>query len=127
MTGGGYVSSLLTLPFTSMVQGNGWVIANLNKTNSEAPVSVYSVCLSGIIGTISTPFTQITLAANASGVAAVGCPEGAVLVGGGFASRGLSMIYNSSMDEGSKQWTVYAQDLGSGDMINSYAICLSQQ
>jgi len=127
VTGGGYVSSLLTLPFTSMVEGNGWVVGNMNKTSSEAPVSVNAVCLSGINGTLSMPFTQTTLAVNASGVAAAGCAEGAVLVGGGFASEGLSIIYNSSMDEGSKQWTVFAQDLGSGDLINSYAICLSQQ
>ncbi len=127
VTGGGYSSSPMTIPFASEPEGNGWVIANTNLYDTEAPVNVYAVCLSGISGTISVPSSQTALEVNGYGIAATGCPEGSFLVGGGFASGGQSTIFNISMDEGTREWLVFAQDMGAGELINSFAVCLTPQ
>lgn len=71
-------------------------------------------------------FQQITVAGGASSGVTATCPAGSIVTGGGWASNaaGTLDVYNSS--KSGNGWQVFARNSsGSGQLLNSYAICLS--
>jgi hypothetical protein len=69
-------------------------------------------------------YAQVTAPAGDIGHAVVACPSGTVLTGGGYAGNTNLFVYNSSAS--GNGWQVYAKNLsGSGQLLNAYAICLS--
>jgi hypothetical protein len=77
-----------------------------------------------IAPTTNSVLTQITIASGATGHATAACPAGSVLVGGGFAAGNNTVVYTESME--GNGWGVYAKNnSGSSQLLNAYAICLS--
>jgi hypothetical protein len=66
---------------------------------------------------------QISVPANSTGNAAVACPEGSVVTGGGYAAGSDVFVYTHSKSDNG--WRVYAKNnSGSSQLLNVYAICL---
>lgn len=66
---------------------------------------------------------QVSVAATSTNSATATCPEGSVVVGGGFAANTNLVVY-TSMKEGNG-WRVYAANTsGSSQLLNAYAVCL---
>jgi hypothetical protein len=69
-------------------------------------------------------YAQVTAPAGGIGHATVACPSGTLITGGGFAGNTNLFVYNTSVD--GNGWQVYAKNTsGSVQLLNSYAICLS--
>jgi ferredoxin len=67
---------------------------------------------------------QVSVAGNDIGHAVASCPSGSVVTGGGYAGNTNLFIYNSS--QSGNGWQVYAKNSsGSSQLLNAYAICLS--
>jgi hypothetical protein len=67
---------------------------------------------------------QVSVAGNGIGHAVADCPNGSVVTGGGYAGNANLFVYNSS--QSGNGWQVYAKNTsGSNQLLNSYAMCLS--
>ena len=126
VTGGGFGLGSSTNMFakTTSMDGNGWQTYAVNNTGSSQVLIDYAICLSNSGGTISQVVSQVTAPANSNGHAAVTCPAGTVVTGGGYASNANFTVYNSSMN--GNGWEVWARNnSGSDQLLNAYAMCLA--
>ena len=72
----------------------------------------------------SQVYTQVSIAAGNVGHAAAACPAGSVAVAGGFAAGSNTIVYTQSKE--GNGWGAYAKNnSGSSQLLNVYAICLS--
>jgi len=128
VTGGGYASNPDSLwVYNSSMTGNSWQVYAKNTSGANQLLNAYAICLSGTTGTTSQVGDQISIAGNASDGAAVACPSGSLVTGGGFALGNNLVIYNSSMSPvDSTKWNAYARNTAaSSQLMNIYAACLS--
>jgi hypothetical protein len=124
VTGGGFAGSQNLFVYNTSATGNGWEVYAQNLTGSDQLLNSYAMCLSNTSGSTQQVYTQVTALASGVGHAVVNCPSGSVVTGGGFAGNTNLFVYNNSAD--GNGWEVYAQNLtGSGQLLNSYAMCLS--
>jgi len=125
VTGGGYASNLNLTVYNSSKNGNGWEVYAKNNSGSGQLLNAYAMCLAGTSATSSVIVAQNSIAGSSTGVVNATCPSGSLLTGGGFAGSTDLLIYNTSMkSDDNKTWQTYARNLvGSGKLLNSYAIC----
>jgi len=124
VTGGGFAGSQNLFVYNTSATGNGWEVYAQNLTGSDQLLNSYAMCLSNTSGSTQQVYTQVTAPASGVGHAVVNCPSGSVVTGGGFAGNTNFFVYNNSA--AGNGWEVYAQNLtGSGQLLNSYAMCLS--
>jgi hypothetical protein len=126
VTGGGWASNTDLRVYTSSANGNGWRVYAKNNSGSGKLLNAYAICLSGVTATTTQQLQQTTVSANSSGNAAEQCPSGMV-TGGGFASSsdGTLWVFNTTYDD-PNGWRTYAKNnKASGQLLNSYAICLT--
>lgn len=126
VTGGGYASksdgSLLV--YNSSRSGNGWEVYAQNSSGSSQLLNAYAICLADVSGTTSEVVKQETVGGNSAGSSTAECPSGSLVTGGGFAGSVNVWVYNTSRS--GDGWITYADNLtGSGQLLNSYATCLS--
>lgn len=77
-----------------------------------------------ILKTTQQVFKQESVAAGATGSATIACPGSSIITGGGFALGNSMFTYTTSME--GNGWRTYAKnDAVSSQLLNSYAICLS--
>ncbi len=124
VTGGGYAGSTNLFVYNSSATGNGWEVYAQNTSGSGQLLNAYAICLSNTSGSTQQVLNQVTAPAGGIGHAAVACPGGSIVTGGGFAGNTDLFVYNTSAD--GNGWGVYAQNTsGSDQLLNAYAICLS--
>jgi hypothetical protein len=125
VTGGGWASNTDLHVYTSSANGNGWRVYAKNNSGSGKLLNAYAICLSGVSVTTTQQLHQTTVSANSNGNAAGQCPSGMV-TGGGFASSsdGTLRVFNTTYFD-PNGWRTYARNNNaSGQLLNSYAICL---
>ena len=77
----------------------------------------------GLLPSTDFELAQASISAGSTGSAAVNCPEGSLVVGGGFAGTSDLLIYSAFKD--GNGWRAYAENnSASGKTLNAYAICL---
>lgn len=77
-----------------------------------------------ILKTVQQVFKQESISSGSTGNAYITCPGSSIVTGGGFA-LGSDMIANTTSMDGNG-WRTYAKNnSGSSQLLNSYAICLS--
>ena len=124
VTGGGFALNNNMIAYTHSQDGNSWTAYAKNNGGTSGLLNSYAVCLFNTSGTTSMVFSQVTVPAGGNGNAAVACPAGSVVTGGGYASNTNLFVYNNMMS--GNGWQVYANNAsGSGQLLNSYATCLS--
>jgi len=70
-------------------------------------------------------YTQVTVPANDVGYTTATCPEGSVVVSGGFAHGSAPDMFVYSHRMLGNGWRAYAKnDTGSSQLLNVYAVCL---
>jgi len=73
---------------------------------------------------VESHYQQVNLSANSTGSATVACPDGSIVVGGGFAGSSQNMVIYTSAQQGNG-WQVYAKNYAGGSqLLNAYAVCL---
>jgi hypothetical protein len=124
VTGGGFAGNSNLFVYNTSATGNGWEVYAQNLSGSDQLLNSYAMCLSNSSGSTQQVYAQVTAPGSSNGHAVVSCPSGSVVTGGGFAGNSNLLVFNSSAD--GNGWGVYAQNnSGSGQLLNSYAICLS--
>jgi hypothetical protein len=124
VTGGGFAGNANLFVYSDSATGNGWEVDAQNLSGSDQLLNSYAMCLANSSGTTQQVYAQVTASGSSNGHAVVSCPSGSVVTGGGFAGNANLLVFNSSAD--GNGWGVYAQNnSGSGQLLNSYAICLS--
>jgi hypothetical protein len=124
VTGGGFAGNNNLFVYNSSISGNGWQVYAQNNSGSSQTLNAYAICLSGTSGSSQQVFAQTTIAAGDSNGTSVACPSGTWMTGGGFAIATGLFLYNTSAT--GNGWETYAQNTtGSGQLLNTYAICSS--
>lgn len=122
VTGGGYQGSGQFSAFGP--SGNGW-----SATVFSSSTKVYAICATGGLKAGSRPSATGAIASDGSGTAAVACPSGSLLVGGGFSETPPSVVFTSRGNSALTQWQVQASDRSFGSASNlsvtARATCLS--
>lgn len=124
VTGGGFAMNNNMIVYTHSQEDNSWKAYAKNNGGASGLLNTYAVCLYSSPGTTSMVWNQVSIPAGNNGNAAVSCPAGSVVTGGGYASSEALFVYNSSMS--GNGWQVYANNpSGSSKLLNSYATCLA--
>jgi hypothetical protein len=77
-----------------------------------------------ILKTTQQVYQQETIPAGTTGNATIACPGSSIVTGGGFALGSNMFAYTTNMD--GNGWRTYVKNnSGSSQLLNSYAICLS--
>jgi hypothetical protein len=100
-------------------------IGNDANTAFWVKIKVNAILAPPVIAPMTSQvYTQVTVAAGGVGPATATCPAGSVVVGGGFAAGSNMVVYTHSKE--GNGWRAYAKNYsGSGQLLNAYAICLS--
>ena len=113
--------------YNSSKNGNGWQVYARNTSGSGQLMNVYAMCLSGAdISTVQVLKQEDVPGNDTHGVVAT-CPDDGFAFGGGFAGTDELTIYNTSPHiPHTDRWITYARNpTSSGNLLNSYAICVS--
>jgi len=130
VTGGGWAGnhSGSLIIYNSSKSGNGWQIYAKNVSGSNELLNAYAICVSDISASTSSVYDQVTVNHGQWNVAEAECSAG-LRTGGGFAAVADPdiLVYNSSPHSSDNSvWRTYAEnDSGTGELLNSYAICLT--
>jgi hypothetical protein len=130
VTGGGYATSLdkSLLVYNSSMSGNGWQVYATNENGPSQPLNAYAICLSGTSGKVDQVTSQVPAEPGEMGHAVTTCPINSVLTGGGFVASLRPLVFSTSMSSSGNSWETYATNtFRSGDMLNSYAMCVKFQ
>lgn len=126
LTGGGFAWGSGGEIYTESKQANGWQVYANNTTGASQLLNAYAICLSGTTATTTQVFHQATVNANSTGSATVACAPGSIVTGGGFASTADLGTKVYTTDKDGNNWEVFMNNtLGSGKLLNAYAICAS--
>jgi hypothetical protein len=129
VTGGGFASTSNgdLIVYNTSKTSNGWQVYARNNGGSSKSLNVYAVCLSGVTATTSQVYEQGSVSAGGTQGVEAECPEGDLIVGGGFAAQNDFRMYNSSPKSPiDRNWISYAKNnSGSNGIFNTYAVCLS--
>ena len=127
VVGGGYASTVDMLVYNHSKKDNGWRAYATNNAGTNKLLNAYAVCLFNAPGASVTQIVnQVTAPAGGKGHPVASCPAGSIVTGGGWAAKhdGSLRVYNSS--KSGNGWQVWADNVsGSGQLLNSYAICVS--
>ncbi len=91
---------------------------NPTPTATPAPPTPTATALQ-----VSQVNSQVSVSAGGNASTAIGCPEGSIVVGGGWGGDTSLDVYNSSISNNG--WMVAASNLGSKTQkLSSYALCM---
>jgi hypothetical protein len=79
-----------------------------------------------ILKTTQQVFKQESIAAGSQGSATIACPGSSIITGGGFALGNTSNMFAKTTSMDNNGWQTYAiNNSGTSQLLNSYAVCLS--
>ena len=79
-----------------------------------------------ILKTSQQVYKQESVAAGATGNATIACPGSSIVTGGGFALGTTTNMFAYTTSKDGNGWRTYASNnSGSSQLLNSYAVCLS--
>jgi len=91
---------------------------------SKPPVFIVTKPFIFLLPKTEQVLKQVSVAGNSIGHAVADCPSGSIVTGGGYGGNDNLFVYNSSKT--GNGWQVYARNkTGSSQLLNAYAICLS--
>ena len=116
ITAGGWETEYVDVRVdTSTEGGQDWDVSAHNKSDTDHPLHIHAVCLSGSGGITSEFGREVEIAGGDAGEASITCPLGSLMTGGGFVAAKFEVFVNSGpwVAAPDAEWRGYGENTAS--------------